>query len=96
MARVAYKNPPYLMLDEATSNLDARTEQQITDNIASAFDSSTRLVIAHRLSTVRGADLIIVMRQGEIVETGTHESLTSARGYYYELIRNQLDLPTEC
>lgn len=94
MARVAYKQPPYIMLDEATSNLDARTEQQITDNVERRFAGSTRLVIAHRLSTVRRADLIVVMRAGRVVETGTHAELVERRGYYYELIRNQLDLPT--
>lgn len=92
MARVAYKRPPYIMLDEATSNLDARTEQLITDNLAARFAGSTRLVIAHRLSTVRDADLIIVMRGGRVVETGTHESLVAASGYYYELVHNQLEL----
>lgn len=92
MARVAYKHPPYIMLDEATSNLDAHTEQRITDNIATRFAGSTRLVIAHRLSTVRDADLIIVMKQGQIVETGTHNDLNSRRGYYYELISNQLEI----
>lgn len=95
MARVAYKQPPYIMLDEATSNLDAQTEQRITDNIADRFAGATRLVIAHRLSTVRNADLIIVMRGGRVVESGTHQSLVNARGYYYELIHNQLDLPSE-
>ena len=93
MARVAYKQPPYIMLDEATSSLDAQTEQRITDNIANRFAGSTRIVIAHRLSTVRDAHLIIVMRAGEIVESGTHRELIAARGYYYDLIRNQLDLP---
>ena len=93
MARVAYKQPPYIMLDEATSSLDAQTEQRITDNIANRFAGSTRIVIAHRLSTVRDAHLIIVMRAGEIVESGTHRELIAARGYFYDLIRNQLDLP---
>ena len=83
------------MLDEATSNLDAQTEQRITDNIANRFAGATRLVIAHRLSTVRNADLIIVMRGGRVVESGTHRSLVDARGYYYDLIHNQLDLPSE-
>lgn len=95
MARVAYKRPPYIMLDEATSNLDAQTEQRITDNIADRFAGATRIVIAHRLSTVRNADLIIVMRGGRVVETGTHQSLVDAGGYYYDLIHNQLDLPSE-
>ena len=92
MARVAYKRPPYIMLDEATSSLDAHTEQRITDNIARHFAKSTRLVIAHRLSTVRDADLIIVMQNGRIAETGTHESLVEKKGAYYNLVRNQLEL----
>lgn len=92
MARVAYKHPPYIMLDEATSNLDAQTEQRITDNITERFAGATRLVIAHRLSTVREADLIIVMRGGHVVETGTHNSLIENKGFYYNLIRNQLEL----
>lgn len=92
MARVAYKRPPYIMLDEATSSLDAHTEQRITDNIARRFAKSTRLVIAHRLSTVRDADLIIVMQNGRIAETGTHESLVEKKGAYYNLVRNQLEL----
>ena len=80
------------MLDEATSSLDAHTEQRITDNIARRFAKSTRLVIAHRLSTVRDADLIIVMQNGRIAETGTHESLVEKKGAYYNLVRNQLEL----
>lgn len=92
MARVAYKRPPYIMLDEATSNLDAETERQITENVARSFSGSTRVVIAHRLSTVRDADLIVVMRHGRVVETGTHAELVAAGGYYLTLIRNQLEL----
>lgn len=95
MARVAYKHPPYIMLDEATSNLDARTEQCITDNIAARFAGATRIVIAHRLSTVRDADLIIVMRRGKIAEMGTHDQLIATDGYYLSLIRNQLELASE-
>lgn len=95
MARVAYKQPPYIMLDEATSNLDAHTEQRITENIARRFAGSTRLVIAHRLSTVRDADLIIVMRNGHIVEQGTHIQLIERRGYYLNLIQNQLEIASE-
>lgn len=95
MARVAYKRPPYIMLDEATSNLDAHTEQCITENIARRFARSTRLVIAHRLSTVRDADLIIVMRHGHIVEQGTHSHLIEKGGYYLTLIQNQLELASE-
>lgn len=95
MARVAYKQPPYIMLDEATSNLDANTEQRITENIAQRFAGSTRLVIAHRLSTVRDADLIVVMRNGHIVDLGTHNQLIERGGYYLTLIQNQLELASE-
>ncbi|MCM1028791.1 MAG: hypothetical protein NC342_00285 [Pseudoflavonifractor sp.] len=83
------------MLDEATSNLDAHTEQRITENIARRFAGSTRMVIAHRLSTVRDADLIIVMRHGHIVEQGTHNRLIEKGGYYLTLIQNQLELASE-
>lgn len=93
MARVAFRNPPYIMLDEATSNLDAETERRIADNITANFNKSTRIVIAHRLSTVRDADMIIVMRKGRIVESGTHAELIALGGYYLSLIRNQLELP---
>lgn len=95
IARVAYKRPPYIMLDEATSSLDASTEQQITDNISARFAGCTRIVIAHRLSTVRDADNIIVMRGGRIVETGTHDELVELNGYYLELISNQLELASD-
>ena len=92
IARAVYKNPLYLMLDEATSSLDAENERNITDNLQTAFAGRTRIVIAHRLSTVRHADNILVLRHGEIVEQGTHEQLVANRGYYFELIHNQLEL----
>lgn len=92
IARAVYKNPLYLMLDEATSSLDAENERYITDNLQNVFAGRTRIVIAHRLSTVRHADNILVLRRGEIVEKGTHEQLVSKKGYYYELIHNQLEL----
>ena len=92
IARAVYKNPLYLMLDEATSSLDAENERSITDNLQTAFAGRTRIVIAHRLSTVRHADNILVLRHGEIVEQGTHEQLVANRGYYFELIHNQLEL----
>ena len=95
IARAAYKHPVYLMLDEATSSLDAENERKITDNIARTFVNHTRIVIAHRLSTVKNADRIIVLRHGRVVEQGTHSELTDARGYYYELIHNQLELATD-
>lgn len=92
MARVAYKHPPYIMLDEATSSLDAETEHRITTNVGEKFRGSTRVVIAHRLSTVRDADFIVVMRGGRVVETGTHSELIAREGYYLTLVRNQLEL----
>ncbi len=95
IARAAYKHPAYLMLDEATSSLDAENEKNITENIERAFKGRTRIVIAHRLSTVKNADQIIVLRHGRIVECGTHAELTAMRGYYYELIYNQLELASE-
>lgn len=85
----------YLMLDEATSSLDAENERKITDNIARTFVNRTRIVIAHRLSTVKNADRIIVLRHGKVVEQGTHSELTDARGYYYELIHNQLEVAAD-
>ena len=92
IARAIYKNPLYLMLDEATSSLDAENEHLITEGIAHHFQGKTRIVIAHRLSTVRNADNIIVLRKGKVVENGTHEQLIALRGFYYKLIQNQLEL----
>lgn len=95
IARAAYKRPVYLMLDEATSSLDAENERKITENIGHVFKNHTRIVIAHRLSTVRNADRIIVLRHGKVVEQGTHVELTNLHGYYYQLIHNQLELATD-
>lgn len=92
IARAVYKRPLYLMLDEATSSLDAENERLITENLSRLFAGRTMLVIAHRLSTVRNADQIIVLRHGHVVETGKHDELVARRGYYYELIKNQLEL----
>lgn len=92
IARAVYKNPQYLMLDEATSSLDAENERRITDNLDRLFSGRTRVVIAHRLSTVKNADQIIVLRHGHVVEQGTHAELVHQKGYYYELIQNQLEL----
>lgn len=92
MARAIYKQPLYMMLDEATSSLDAENESKITQNVAREFQGRTLLVIAHRLSTVRNADNIIVLRHGRIVESGRHAELVSRKGYYYELVKNQLEL----
>jgi ATP-binding cassette subfamily B protein len=92
LARAVYKNPGYLLLDEATSSLDANNERVIMDNLNTFFEGRTVIVIAHRLSTVQHANQIIVMEQGKIMETGNHQSLTAARGKYYELVKNQLEL----
>lgn len=95
IARAVYKHPIYLMLDEATSSLDAENERKITDNIGLIFKNRTRIVIAHRLSTVRNADQIIVLRHGKVVEQGTHTELIDQRGYYYQLIHNQLEIASD-
>ena len=92
IARAVYKNPEYLFLDEATSALDAENEKVIHDNLQLFFKNKTVVVIAHRLSTVKNADQIVVLEKGTIVEIGNHEELTSNRGKYYELVKNQLEL----
>ncbi|NML20834.1 peptidase domain-containing ABC transporter [Pseudoflavitalea sp. G-6-1-2] len=92
IARAVYKNPQYLFFDEATSALDANNERVIMRNLQQFFKGKTVVVIAHRLSTVRHADQIIVLEHGEIKETGTHETLTARRGNYYQLVKNQLEL----
>ncbi len=92
IARAIYANPEYLFFDEATNSLDTVTEKLITDNLQNIYNGRTVVVIAHRLSTVRNADQIIVLDQGKIVETGTHEALVAKRGKYYNLIQNQLEL----
>jgi ABC-type bacteriocin/lantibiotic exporters, contain an N-terminal double-glycine peptidase domain len=92
IARAVYKNPQYLFFDEATSALDANNERIIMENLEQFFEGKTVMIIAHRLSTVKHADQIIVIEKGEIVETGTHEELASQKGYYYNLVKNQLEL----
>ncbi len=92
IARAVYKEPLYMMLDEATSSLDAENERSITEKLNRTFSGRTLLVIAHRLSTVKHADQIIVLKHGKVVEKGTHESLTATRGVYYNLVKNQLEL----
>lgn len=92
IARAVYKSPKYLFFDEATSALDANNERVIHDNLGNFFKGKTVVVIAHRLSTVKNADQILVMEHGEIVEVGNHGSLIEKKGKYFELVKNQLDL----
>lgn len=92
IARVIYKSPMFVFLDEATNALDANNEQAITDNLLDFYKGKTVIVVAHRLSTVRNADQIVVLNEGKIVELGTHEELIGKRGNYYGLIKNQLEL----
>ncbi len=92
IARAAYKEARYLFFDEATNSLDANNERTIMERLEKLFRNKTVVVVAHRLSTVRNADNIVVLDRGRIVEQGTHEELTEKRGYYYELVKNQLEL----
>ena len=92
IARAVYKNPHYIFFDEATNSLDANNEKEILQNLQDFFKNKTVVVVAHRLSTVKNADNIIVLHEGEIVESGNHEELTRKRGRYYELVKNQLEL----
>jgi ATP-binding cassette subfamily B protein len=92
IARAVYKNPDFLFFDEATNALDAENERVIMDNLNEFFLDKTVVVVAHRLSTVKNADQIIVLEKGQVVETGTHNQLSQDRGRYYELVKNQLEL----
>lgn len=92
ISRAVYKNPPYLFFDEATNTLDANNESVILKNLDEFFDNRTVVVIAHRLSTVKNADQIIVLEHGTIVESGTHYSLLALQGKYHQLVRNQLEI----
>lgn len=92
IARVIYKNPDYLFFDEATNALDANNEKVIMENLNKVYEGKTVVVVAHRLSTVKNADQIVVLDKGEIVELGTHEQLTRRKGAYYNLVKNQLEL----
>ena len=92
IARAIYKDPQYLFFDEATNALDAENERTIVENLQRFFSGRTVVVVAHRLSTVKDADKIVVLHEGKIAEEGTHAYLTSIKGRYYELVKNQLEL----
>ena len=92
IARAVYKNPDYLFFDEATNSLDAANEKQIVSNLNEFFSGKTVMIIAHRLSTVRNADNIVVIDKGRMIESGTHQDLVDSRGTYYKLVRDQLEL----
>jgi ATP-binding cassette subfamily B protein len=92
IARAIYKNPELLFFDEATSALDANNERTIMENMERFYEGRTVVVVAHRLSTVKNADQIIVLDKGELIEQGTHAELTQARSAYFTLVKNQLEL----
>lgn len=92
IARALYKDPEFLFFDEATNALDAGNEKIIIENLEKVFHGKTVLVVAHRLSTVKNADQIVVLEGGRLVEKGTHEELVSKKGIYYTLVKNQLEL----
>ncbi len=92
IARAVYKNPHFLFFDEATNALDANNERVIMENMERFFQGRTVVVVAHRLSTVKHADQIVVLDEGKIVEIGTHRELVQKQGYYFDLVKNQLEL----
>ena len=92
IARAVYKNPDYIFLDEATNSLDANNERMIVEHLDEFYKGKTVVIVAHRLSTVKNANQIVVLDKGKVVETGNHETLTAKRGAYYNLVKNQLEL----
>jgi ATP-binding cassette subfamily B protein len=92
IARAVYKNPKFIFFDEATSSLDANNEKIIMGNLNQFFKERTAIVIAHRLSTVKNADQIVVLDKGKIIERGTHKELLALKGNYYNLVKNQLEI----
>ena len=92
IARAVYKNPDYIFFDEATNSLDVKNERVIMENLDKFFKGRTVVVVAHRLSTVKKADQIVVLEQGQIVEKGTHEELVEKKGAYFTLVKDQLEL----
>lgn len=92
IARAIYKNPEFMFFDEATNALDTANEAEIMRNLNEVYRGKTVVIAAHRLSTVKDADQIIVLKAGKIVERGSHQSLIRQHGYYYELVKNQIEL----
>ena len=92
IARAVYKDPSYLFFDEATNALDANNEREIMEHLHTFYRGKTVVVVAHRLSTVRDADKIVVLDKGAVAEEGTHRELTEKKGLYYQLVKNQLEL----
>jgi len=92
IARAVYKQPDFIFFDEATNALDSSNEKTIMQNLSSFFKGKTVVIVAHRLSTVKNADQIVVLEKGEIVETGTHKKLVNRKGAYYNLVKDQLEL----
>lgn len=92
IARAIYKNPSFIIFDEATNALDAKNERAIVENLDEFYKGRTVIVVAHRLSTVKNADQIIVLDSGKVVESGNHATLIEKKGAYYNLVKNQLEL----
>jgi ATP-binding cassette subfamily B protein len=92
IARAVYKEPDFIFLDEATNALDATNEKTIMDNLGTFFKGKTVVIVAHRLSTVKNADQIVVLEKGVIAEFGIHKELIEKRGAYYNLVKDQLEL----
>ena len=92
IARAVYKDPDFIFFDEATSSLDANNEKIIMQNLQEFYQHKTVFIIAHRLSTVKNADQILVLEKGKIVESGTHQQLIANKSWYFELVKNQLEL----
>jgi ATP-binding cassette subfamily B protein len=92
IARAVYKDPAFLFFDEATNSLDASNEKAIVENLQEFYNGKTVVVVAHRLSTVKNADQIVVLDDGKIVEIGNHIELTQKKGAYFHLVKNQLEL----
>ena len=89
IARLMLSIPPILILDEATSSIDTRTEIRITKAFQTLMEGRTSFIVSHRLSTIRNADLILVMKDGNIIEQGTHDELVKSRGFYYNMLNSK-------